>query len=99
MDDKELLARVDESTKIAHKRIDRLEETTKDIRDLTFGVKEIANEMKHMRTDVNKLDERVASIEKEPGNDYKDAKKQIRNTIISGVIGTILGAVISLILK
>ena len=37
MDDKELLARVDESTKSAHKRIDRLEETIKDIRELTFG--------------------------------------------------------------
>lgn len=99
MNENELLARVDESTKIAHKRIDRLEETTKDIRDLTYGVKEIANEMKHMRADVNKLDERVASIEKEPTAEYKDTKKQIRNTIISGLIGTLLGAFISLILK
>lgn len=39
MDDKELLARVDESTKSAHKRIDRLESTIEDIRELTFGVK------------------------------------------------------------
>lgn len=99
MDDKELLARVDESTKIAHKRIDRLEETTKDIRDLTFGIKEIATEMKHMRSDVNKLDERVASIEKEPATEYKDTKKQIRNSIISVIIGTVLGAIITLLLK
>ena len=99
MNDNELLVRVDESVKIAHKRIDHLEETTKDIRDLTFGVKEIATEMKHMRADVNKLDERVASIEKEPTDEYKDTKKQIRNTIISGVIGTLLGAIISLILR
>ena len=62
-------------------------------------LKEIANEMKHMRADVNKLDERVASIEKEPTAEYKDTKKQIRNTIISGVIGTLIGAIISLILK
>ena len=99
MNENELLARVDESTKIAHKRIDRLEETTKDIRDLTYGVKEIANEMKHMRADVNKLDERVASIEKEPTAEYKDTKKQIRNSILSVVIGTVLGAIITLLLK
>ena len=55
--------------------------------------------MKHMRADVNKLDERVASIEKEPTTEYKDTKKQIRNTIISGVIGALIGAIISLILK
>lgn len=99
MDDKELLARVDESTKSAHKRIDRLEETIKDIRKLTFGVKEIATEVKLMRSDVNKLEERVGSIEREPSEEYKDIKKQIRNSILSVVIGTVLGAIITLLLK
>lgn len=99
MEDKELLARVDESTKSAHKRIDRLEETFKDIRELTFGVKEIATEVKLMRTDVNKLDKRVEIIEQEPKNEYKEIKRQIRNTVISAVLGAILGAVIALLLK
>ena len=99
MDDKELLARVDESTKSAHKRIDRLEETIKDIRELTFGVKEIATEVKLMRSDVNKLDDRVATIEKEPTSEYKEIKKQIRNSTISVIVGAVLGAIITLLFK
>ena len=53
-------------------------------------LKEIANEMKHMRADVNKLDERVASIEKEPTAEYKDTKKQIRNTIINSCFSRVI---------
>lgn len=99
MDEKELLARVDESTKSAHKRIDRLESTIEDIRELTFGVKEIATEVKLMREDFQKLDERVSSIEKEPADAYKDLKKQIRNSSLSVIIGAALGAIIALLLK
>lgn len=99
MDDKELLARVDESTKSAHKRIDRLESTIEDIRELTFGVKEIATEVKLMREEFQKLDERVSSIEKEPANDFKEIKRQIRNSIISVIIGAVIGAIVTLLLK
>lgn len=99
MDSNELLARVDESTKSAHKRIDRLEETIKDIRELTFGVKEIATEVKLMRSDVNKLDDRVATIEKEPQSEYKEIKKQVRNTTINIILGAVIGAIIALLSK
>ena len=99
MDEKELLARVDESTKSAHKRIDRLESTIEDIRELTFGVKEIATEVKLMREDFQKLDERVSSIEKEPIDEFKDIKKQIRNSTISVIMGAVIGAIITLLLK
>lgn len=99
MDDIELLARVDESTKSAHKRIDRLESTIEDIRELTFGVKEIATEVKLMREDFQKLDERVSSIEKEPADDYKQIKNQIRNSSISVIVGAVLGAIVASLLK
>lgn len=46
--------------------------TAEDIRELTFGVKEIATEVKLMREEFQKLDERVSSIEKEPANDFKE---------------------------
>ena len=99
MESNELLARVDESTKSAHKRIDKLENMVKDIHELTYGVKEIATEVKLMRTDVNKLDDRVATIEKEPQSEYKEIKKQIRNTTISVILGAIIGAIIALLSK
>lgn len=34
-----------------------------------------------------------------PAEEYKDIKKQIRNSILSVVIGTVLGAIITLLLK
>ncbi len=46
-----------------------------------------------------KLDERVSSIEKEPANDFKEIKKQIRNSTISVIIGAVIGAIITLLLK
>ena len=52
-----------------------------------------------MRSDVNKLEERVGSIEKEPANDFKEIKKQIRNSTISVIIGAVIGAIITLLLK
>lgn len=61
-----------------------------DIHELTYSIKEIANEVKLMREDVNKLDKRVENIEQEPAKDYKDTKKLIRNQVIGFALGIIL---------
>lgn len=66
----EMLVRVDESTKQAHKRIDILEHKVENIYELTTSVKEIATEMKAMREDVNKIDDRVKSIEDKPAKNW-----------------------------
>lgn len=62
----ERLARIEESCKSAHHRIDCLENKMENIQDLTIAIKEIAIEVKAMRSDVNKIDERVSDIEKQP---------------------------------
>lgn len=61
-----------------------------DMHELTYAIKEIANEVKLMREDVNKLDKRVENIEQEPTKEYKDTKKQIKYQIIGFVLGIIL---------
>lgn len=66
----EMLVRVDESTKQAHKRIDTLEHKVENIYELTSSVKEIATETKAMREDVNKIDDRVKSIEDKPAKNW-----------------------------
>ena len=65
-----MLVRVDESTKQAHKRIDTLEHKVENIYELTSSVKEIATETKAMREDVNKIDDRVKSIEDKPAKNW-----------------------------
>lgn len=66
----ERLARVEESAKQAHKRIDTLENKVENIYELTTSVKELAIETKAMREDFNKMDERVKSIEEKPAKNW-----------------------------
>lgn len=68
--DNEMLVRVDESTKQAHKRIDCIEHKVENIYELTSSVKEIATEMRAMREDVCKIDARVKSIEDKPAKNW-----------------------------
>ena len=102
MEEKELIERlvqVEQRAKSNTKRLDEHDEKLEDIHDLTYAVKELANETKLMREDVNGLNKRVASIENEPAKEYKDIKKNVRNQIISFVVGVILTAIGALILK
>lgn len=89
--DSEMLARVDESTKQAHKRLDTLEHKVENIYDLTSSVKEIATEMKAMREDVNKIDSRVLAIEEKPAKNWDKVISIIITGIVTAVLGYFLG--------
>ena len=102
MEDKELIERlveVEQRAKSNTKRIDEHDGKLEDIHDLTFAVKELANETKLMREDVNNLNSRVANIESEPAKEYKDIKKNIRNQIITFIAGAILSGIGVMIFK
>lgn len=86
----ERLVRVEESTKQAHKRLDNLEHKVENIYDLTTSVKEIATEMKAMREDMNKIDNRVQAIEEKPVKRYDALVSQVISIIIAGVVGFFL---------
>lgn len=102
MDEKELIERlveVEQRAKSNTKRIDEHDGKLEDIHELTFAVKELANETKLMREDVNSLNNRVANIESEPAKEYKDIKKNIRNQIITFILGAILSGIGVMIFK
>lgn len=102
MEDKELIERlvqVEQRSKSNTKRIDEHDEKLEDIHDLTYAVKELANETKLMREDVNNLNNRVANIESEPAKEYKDIKKNMRNQIITFILGAILSGIGVMIFK
>lgn len=102
MEEKELIERlvqVEQRSKSNTKRIDEHDEKLEDIHDLTYAVKELANETKLMREDVNNLNNRVANIESEPAQEYKDIKKNIRNQIITFILGAILSGIGVMIFK
>lgn len=71
------------------KRLDKLDSKVENIYQLTLSVKEIAVEMKAMREDMNKIDDRVLAIESKPS-------KRL-DGIIDKIIFTILGIIIAYI--
>ena len=81
MQDTELIEKVahlEEREKSNTKRIDAVENKVENIYDLTLSVREIATEMKAMREDQNKMNERLKIIEEKPMQDYEETKKQVK---------------------
>ncbi len=96
MQDTEILERLVENeqrSKSNIKRIDTIENKVENIYELTMSVREIAKEMKAMREDQNKMNERLKIIEEKPAKDYEETKKQIKSKVVSFFIGIILTAI------
>lgn len=89
----ERLVETEQRSKSNSKRIDEIEAEVKENRELTVAVKEIATEMKHMREEQNKMNERLKIIEEKPIKDYEDTKKQVKKQVISFVTGIVLTAI------
>ena len=71
----------------AEQRLDNITSEIKSNIELTIAVKEIATEMKYMREEQNKMNERLKAIEDKPLKEYEDTKKQIKKQVIAFVIG------------
>ena len=96
MQDTELIEKVahlEEREKSNTKRIDVVENKVENIYDLTLSVREIATEMKAMREDQNKMNERLKIIEEKPAKEYEETKKQIKSKVVSFFVGIILTAI------
>ena len=96
MQDTELIEKVahlEEREKSNTKRIDAVENKVENIYDLTLSVREIATEMKAMREDQNKMNERLKIIEEKPIKEYEDTKKQVKKQVVSFITGIVLTAI------
>lgn len=83
----EKVAHLEEREKSNTKRIDVVENKVENIYNLTLSVREIATEMKAMREDQNKMNERLKIIEEKPLKEYEDTKSQVKKQVISFFIG------------
>lgn len=80
----------------AHKRIDDLQLVTKAFYDLASDVKVMVNEMTNMKKDIKEIKGNIDEYHKvEPNKLIFNAK----NTIITGIISAMVGAIIALIFK
>ena len=89
----EKVAHLEEREKSNTKRIDAVENKVENIYDLTLSVREIATEMKAMREDQNKMNERLKIIEEKPIKEYEDTKKQVKKQVVSFITGIVLTAI------
>ena len=87
MDEKERLVAVEERAKLNTKRLDEAERKIEDIHELTYLIKELATETKRLREDVNKIDDRLNTLEQKPAKKWEDLTK----TIILGIATAVLG--------
>ena len=96
--------KVDESVKSAHARLNEIGEQTLAIYKLgvavegmTEQIKELAQGNKEHKKEIDdrliKQEERIDILEKTPGQDAFDLQKQIRNYIVIGIVGAVLGFV------
>ena len=90
------LSEINASTKQAHKRIDELQLVTKAFYDLASDVKVMVNEMTNMKKDINDIKSNIDEYHhQEPNKLIFNAK----NTIITGIVGAIVGVIMALVLK
>jgi hypothetical protein len=89
----ERLVENEQRSKSNSKRLDSIENKVENIYDLTLSVREIATEMKAMREDQNKMNERLKIIEEKPAKEYEETKNQIKSKVVSFFVGIILTAI------
>ena len=85
------LAYHDNRIKVSEHRIDDLEESQKQIYDLTISVKEIAMSVKSMVAEQKAQGDRIKQLEEKPGENWNTLTK----TILTGIVSAIVGAAMS----
>lgn len=89
MDEKEVwerLTSVESSVKSAHHRIDSIEKLTQSVSDMVV-------EVKHMREDVNKVQNEMELVKNRPLKIYDKFLWAIAGAAISGVISLVLTSI------
>ena len=77
------------------KRVEKLENIFETINKLTLQIEKLAVETKYSREDLNKVIRRVDILEHKPEQRYDN----IVMTLITGVVGAVVGAIMSLIIR
>lgn len=91
---KEFAERIDAENARQNKRLDLLEKNLNHINDLTVSVEKMALNMSNMLEELKKQGERLEALENEPIETYN----QVKATVITSLIGTIVGASVTAVL-
>ena len=87
---KEFATRVDAENQMQNKRIDKLEETVKEIQRLTIAVERMAVSMEAMTKEIASQGQRLDAIEKEPADKWKNAVWIVLSALIAAAVGALM---------
>lgn len=90
----EFARRQDAENERQNRRISLLEEQFQKLNSLTVAVEKMATNMENMLTEQKRQGKRLEELEKEPA----ETNKQIKQAIITAVVGTIVGAAVTAVL-
>lgn len=69
------------------------------IRDIALSVNKLAVNMEHMLAEQKEQGKRLTALERAPGEGYSRMKETVLRSIVTTVLGAILGALLTLILR
>ena len=93
----EFRRRIEAENERQNKRIELLEETTRQIGDLTISVEKMAMSMEAMVAEQAKQGERLELLEKEPAKKWKDSTRALFNAFLGAIGAGVAGVVIYLL--
>lgn len=77
--------------------VEELKEDIKATKSLAEDVHIMAINMKNMQETLKETNEKVEELSQKDYNNYKDTKKTVKNSVISGVTGSLITIVIGIV--
>ena len=93
------LTEVDARSRSNVKRLDRLDRLLEEQQEMALAVKELATNMKYMLEEQKKQGARLESLEKMPIDEAIYYKRVAVGCVITGIIGAVISAVLTFIIK
>ena len=91
----ERLTAGEQSIKSAHHRIDGLEKLANSVHELSISTNQTVTEIKGLREDFKKVDERLEDLEKKPIKRYELFVTAFLTAVCSGIAGYLLRLILN----
>ena len=91
----ERLTAGEQSIKSAHHRIDGLEKLANSVHEMSISTNQTVTEIKGLREDFKKVDERLEDLEKKPIKRYELFVTAFLTAVCSGIAGYLLSLILN----
>ena len=95
----ERLSALETDQKNIFHQLNEIKQEQKDQRQLIVVVEQIASKTNVIAGKVNQIDERMTNLEQEPARAYTKYKETIITSVITLILGAIVGGLLALLLK